>query len=225
MLDQGRRGLLHRERSEAIRQQSDRRAIERRRHVARRRVSIRPQCAERRARPGHAPWLPVQTGGRLSPGRCEDGAAHRRLRGSGRRTRAAGGRGTRSRGGARPRRAGRRARAGARRQGRVGAGVRPDDRPIRGVAPRAREGAARGADRHHHLPGGRIGHRQGSRGAVHPPGVSTEGRAIRRHQLRGAAGTAPRIGALRVRTRSVHRRGSDEGRADRAGRPRRALSR
>ena len=61
-------------------------------------------------------------------------------------------------------------------------------------------------DRHDGAAHRRVGHRQGSDRALHPPRVGAAPRAVRRRQLRGAARAAARVGAVRPRARRVHRR-------------------
>jgi hypothetical protein len=53
-------------------------------------------------------------------------------------------------------------------------------------------------DRHDRAPDGRIGHGQGSRGAVHSPRVVAAERTVCRPQLRRAARAAPRVRAVRL---------------------------
>ena len=72
---------------------------------------------------------------------------------------------------------------------------------------------------------GRVGHRQGSRGAVHPPQQSAEERTVRGPQLRGAPRDAPRVRAVRLRAGRVHRRAHRQTGTDRAGRGRRVVPR
>ena len=51
--------------------------------------------------------------------------------------------------------------------------------------------------------------------ALHPPRVGAARRTVRRRQLRGAAGAAARVGAVRLRARRLHRRaaGASPGRS------------
>ena len=95
----------------------------------------------------------------------------------------------------------------------------------RAVEGRAGAGRARRADRDDRAADRRVRHRQGSRRAVHPPRVAAKQRAVRRHQLRRAARSAARIGAVRPRARRVHRRGGGQAGTHRAGQRRRAVPR
>ena len=84
--------------------------------------------------------------------------------------------------------------------------LRARDRSLRGVEGRAARGDAGRGDRNDGAAHRRIGHRQGSDRALHPPRLGAPRRAVRRHQLRGAAGAAARVGAVRPRARRLHRR-------------------
>jgi transcriptional regulator with GAF, ATPase, and Fis domain len=85
-------------------------------------------------------------------------------------------------------------------------------------ARRLEKGVASGSDRNHHVTAGRVGHGQGGRCAVYPPGLSEEKRTVRGAQLRGPSRDAPRVRAVRVRAGRVHRRERRKTRTDRAGR-------
>ena len=92
-------------------------------------------------------------------------------------------------------------------------GLRAGDRAVGGVErrPEARDASGRHGD--DGLAAGRIRHRQGSDRAVHPPRLRPPRRPVCRDQLRGAAGAAARIGAVRLRARRVHRRAAEPSRA------------
>jgi GAF domain-containing protein len=84
--------------------------------------------------------------------------------------------------------------------------------------PRRPHGDDRAAD-------GRIGNRQGGDRALHPPRVAPQPRAVHRHQLRRAARSAARVGAVRTRARRVHGRRGGQARPHRAGQRRGAVPR
>ena len=97
------------------------------------------------------------------------------MRLGGRLPRAARRRGAPARRGTRPRRSAERP-GQVDRQSDAPIAARTGDRAIAGVARRADTGDAGGRDRDDRAAAGRIGHRQGSRGAVHPPRVAAEER-------------------------------------------------
>ena len=104
----------------------------------------------------------------------------------------------------RPCAAGRRGRAARRRPS--GGGHPPARRRrVCRMARGAAQGDAGRRDGHHRAGYRRVGHRQGSRGAVHPCGVSAQEPAVRRAELRRAARAAARVGAVWLRARRVHR--------------------
>ena len=72
----------------------------------------------------------------------------------------------------------------------------------------------------------RVGHRQGDRRARDPPRLVARRGAVRRDQLRRAAGPAPRVRALRLREGRLHRarRPRKPGRIEQAARRRRSSS-
>ena len=72
---------------------------------------------------------------------------------------------------------------------------------------------------------GESGTGQGAGRARHPRSLAAPRRAVRRRQLRRAAGDAARVRAVRLREGRVHRRGRAQGGPLRAGRRRHALPR
>ena len=99
----------------------------------------------------------------------------------------------------------------------------PRGRAVAAVEGRAGPGHAGRADRDHGAADRGVRHRQGGGGALHPPRFAPQRRALHRHQLRGAARPAARIGAVRPRARRVHRRRHHQARPHRAGQRRRAV--
>ena len=98
-------------------------------------------------------------------------------------------------------------------------------RRVRRMARGAAEGDAGRPDAHDRARDRRVGHWQGSRGAVHPCGVGAEERAVRGTELRRAARAAARVGAVWIRARCVHERAAPQARAGGAGVGRRAVPR
>ena len=117
------------------------------------------------------------------------------------------------------------ARAGADRRARRAHRIPPRGRRVAAVARGADAGDAGRAHRHDGAAARRIGNRQGSGRALPPPRIGAQRRAVRRHQLRGAAGTSARGGAVRLRARRLHRRDAKQAGAARAGRGRHAVPR
>ena len=124
----------------------------------------------------------------------------------------------------RPCAAGRRGRAA---RGRSAGGGHPPARRrrVRRMARGAAQGDAGRLDRHDRAGHRRVGHRQGSRGAVHPCGVCAQEPAVHRAELRRAARAVARVGAVWLRARRLHRRAPGEARPGGARVGRRAVPR
>ena len=101
----------------------------------------------------------------------------------------------------------------------------PDGGRLGGLAAGSGRGRPGRANRHDGAPGGRIGNRQGGPRPLDPWGVATRRGPLPCHQLRRAARTADRVGAVRARTRRLHRRHAGACRPDRTRRRRRAAAR
>ena len=103
--------------------------------------------------------------------------------------------------------------------GRAGAprGLRSAGGAVSGDAPRIR---ARAPDRRHHghrADHRRVRHRQGADRARDPPSGHSPGPSLRRRELRGPAGRAPGVGAVRPRAGRLHRRARAEAGEVRGG--------
>ena len=117
------------------------------------------------------------------------------------------------------------ARARALRRARCAHRLPPRGRRVGGVARGADAGDAGRGDRDHRAAARRVGNRQGGGCAVPAPRVAARQRAVRRAQLRGAAGAPARGGAVRLRARRVHGRDAEQAGAARTGRRRHAVPR
>ena len=100
--------------------------------------------------------------------------------------------------------------------------VEPHDavRPQRADGRGARPDRARRRHRRHRADPRRKRHRQGARRARAVLVVAPPRQAVRQGELRGAAGRAARVGALRLRARRVHRRDPAQARQVRVRQPR-----